>query len=322
MNTRRTLAFCLSALFLGATDGGSLPVALERQVPIPRMNDLITFTAPPTLGFVTDVDVLPDGRFIVTDGHLTAILRPDGSLGGYLPLPMGSNADTVETNRLVVADGGVILADSLNDRFIFYDSRLEPEKIVPFGFDVWSLNGFVRSPESGDLYIGAYFDGRLLHRFDAEGSHVESTIDADPEAPQGMSSIILTFDPEDNSLWISRLDRYEILRLAESGLKTVVELDAPEFRVPEPKPVSRIGGEPLAVGIRPAPATSVGIATRGRFLLNTYYLIEQRTIRTDVFSKDGVVIERGIPDQTLVAGKILADRRIARVLKHEISIWR
>ncbi|HXI04093.1 MAG TPA: hypothetical protein VNI57_13030 [Candidatus Saccharimonadales bacterium] len=286
------------------------------------MTDLVTVTAPATLGFVTDVDALPDGRLIVTDGHLTAILKSDGSLDRYLPLPTGSNADTVETNRLVVVDGGVILADSLNDRFIFYDSRLEPEKIVPFGFDLWSLNGFVRNPESGELYIGAYFDGRLLHRFDKAGHHLESTVDADPEVPQGMSSIILTLDPEDNSLWISRLDRYEILRMTDKGLQTVVASDAPEFRAPQPKPGSSIAGKPLTFRIRPAPATSVGTVIHGQYVLNTYYLVEQRTILTDVFKKDGSPVARGIHDNELVAGKVLADGRIARIFEHNISIWR
>ncbi len=310
------------ALLLALALFGNLCLASEMPGELPKMTDVQTFTAPPTLGFLTDVETLPDGRILVTDGHLTAILKPDGLLERYLSLPLGSNADTVETNRLIVAEAAVVLADSMNDRFIFYDSASEPKRIVPFGFDVWSLNGFVRHRKTGDLYVAAYFGGLLLHRFDADGRYLDSMIEADPKVHEGLSSAILAPDPSDDALWVSRLDRYEILRVGASVPQVVMSPSAPEFKVPDPIVESAIGGEPLAIRIKHALATSVGITVHGNYVLNTYHVAERGALFTDAFKKDGTPVARGVPGHELSVGKSLADGRVARLHDRTITIWR
>ncbi|MGH9870203.1 MAG: hypothetical protein ACREAA_18830 [Candidatus Polarisedimenticolia bacterium] len=272
---------------------------------------------------MSDVDVLPDGRIVIldADARRVALFASDGSFARWLAPPRGISPEATSIHRLVVLpDGGLVVADQEGFRFLFYGADLEPAEPVPFGREIVSINGFVRHP-SGELYLVGYSiqDRSILHRFDAAGRHISSSVSPLDlaENQQGLSSGYLALDPADNSLWLSRLTPYEILHLSPEG-EVLSTLARGAGEAPRP---DRVGGFDY---FRLNAYTTLRVAVLGDFIVNSY-IAEGRKPVADVFTRDGTLVEAGLAasDPRSLA-KRLANGMYMRHFNNErrVELWR
>jgi hypothetical protein len=183
-NRPRTLPACSVLLsFSPAWQGSGLtsPGDDAPRLPNPARQAAFTFrSGPSAIRTIADADLLPDGRIAILDddGRRVGIF-PGGELERFLFAPPGAPPEGWLIPRLVaLPDGGFVLAAD-DGRFIFYDGRLGPRAVVPFGIATASLNGFVRHPSAG-LYVAAFCrsNNKVLHRFDERGGYVDSMVEA------------------------------------------------------------------------------------------------------------------------------------------------
>lgn len=100
---------------------------------------------------------------------------------------------------------------------------------------------------------------------------------------------LVAVDPEDGTLWLSRLVPYEILHLTRDGaLLGRIARDVPGFSVPREE---RIPGG--LIRFPQSFANSARLSVVGSVVINSYTLAD-RTRRADAFSKDGTLIAEGL----------------------------
>ena len=226
------------------------------------------------------------------DTRRVAIFGSNGGFERFLELPAGIPPEDMVIPRLVARpDGGLILADDGGRRFFFYDRSLRHEATVPFTIETISLNGFVRHP-SGDLFVVALgtANQKILHRFGANGRYLSSHVDA-PQvslAEQTLSSGQLAIDPDDGTLWLSRLTPYEVVHLTPEGVELGRLARTPDGFVAA-KP-DRVGS---LVRWSPNFSASSKIAIIRGLVVNSYVL-QSGVRRADVFRRDGTLVASGL----------------------------
>ncbi len=181
---RRLFLIALGACSLGIPLGGSSALGAEGgRPPLPQVTPVTAFRVSATAlrtRTIADVDVLADGRIAVLDFDIrrVGVFSAEGSFERLLPLPPDVSFENALPTRIVaLPDGGVVVADDIGRRFLFYDAALGRASVVPFGIETVSLNGSARHP-SGDLYIVAFCaaNDRILHRFDGRGQYLDSYV--------------------------------------------------------------------------------------------------------------------------------------------------
>jgi len=274
---------------------------------------------------IGDVDILSDGRIAVLDydARRVAIFGADGTFDRFLKPPTGSPPEKTLIPRLVaLPEGGLVLAVD-EGKFLFYDQRLERGAVVPFGIDTMSLNGFVRHP-SGDLYVVAVCreNDKILHRFDLRGRYIQSSVDAldVPYFEKAHSSGMVAVDPEDGTLWLTRVTPYEILHLTPEGkvLGRIVR-DLPGFAPPR---AERIDGN--WIKLSSLDFFSGKIAIIDGMVVNSY--VNRGVLLADVFQRDGTLVETELtPDSPLAFAKRVGDGIFVRHFNDQeprVEVWR
>ncbi|MFQ5844894.1 MAG: hypothetical protein ACE5JG_07895, partial [Planctomycetota bacterium] len=282
-----------AALLLGAT-AARAPAKASRAAALPRLVPVVAFSVRPArIRTIADVDLLADGRIAVLDfdARRVAIFSSRGRFERFLRPPPGiAPGETLLPRLAALPGGGLILVDDEGDRFLFYDRRLDPRAVVPFGLELTGTNGFVRHP-SGELYLVASSqrDGRILHRFDPLGRHLDSYVGA-AELPFPQRSVYnsgqITVDPADGTLWLTRLLPYEILHVDPRG-ELLGRIARGALAGPPPP-----GAQPAGADARPLRvnfASSAKIAVIGDFVVNSYVLESGKQL-ADVFTRDGRLV--------------------------------
>jgi len=252
---------------------------------------------------IADVDLAADGRILVVDADTrrVAIFSADGRFERFLDAFAGIPPETTDVHRLVaLPTGGVILVDdNKGSRFFFYNSELKPERVVRFGIELLNINGFLRHPRSGELWVAAYgvsgpSADKVIHRFDQEGKYLGSTVPA-ADLPdmqrRGMNTGFLTLDPEDGTVWFSRLVPYEIVHLSQEGEVIGKFAFEPLGGFTPPKP-EKIG--PKLYRLRGDFTGSCQIALVGGLLVNSY-MLENGKVLADIIQRDGTPVETELP---------------------------
>jgi hypothetical protein len=320
-------AIVLAASSLTLAERGRAATRAPDHARMPELRPVVGFgtrTSPAATRTIADVDLLADGRILVLDfdAKRVAVFGVDGEFEMFLNPPPGiSPEDTLIPRLVALPDGGVVLADNRHDRFFFYDKNLQPKKVVPMGHELLSLNGFVRHP-SGDLYVVAFCreNNKILHRFDSEGEYLGSSVEALDVGffEKYISSGLLVVDPDDGTLWLSRLTPYEILHLTPEGEQLGrMGRDVPGFQLPV---AERQGG---LVRV-PRHTSSSKIAVIDGLVVNSYIFASGRR-GADVFRKDGTTVATELgPDSPLTFAKTVGKNTFLRHFNGEtptVELW-
>ncbi|MGH9783802.1 MAG: hypothetical protein ACRD88_06410 [Terriglobia bacterium] len=278
---------------------------------------------------IADVEVLSDGRVAVLDfdTRRVAVFSGAGRFQTFLEPPRGISPESTLIPRLAARlDGGLVLVDNEGDRFLFYDNRLQPEAVVPFGVEIGGVNGFVRL-SSGEMFVAGYSraEDKILHRFRAQGGYIASYIGAvDLPFPEraAYNTGLIAVDPADETLWVTRLTPYEILHVSQEGqmLGRISREPLGGFSPPVAEPV----GDSL-LRLRGDFSSSVKIAVVGDLVVNSYVLENGKRL-ADVFQRDGTLVEAELTqDSPLAFAKRVRDGVFVRHFNGQeprVEVWK